>query len=315
MASAGFCSVALPVDGDGVSIRLSVFYPSNTSESLHQLGPFTESVALNGELAAGPHMLVVVSHGSGSMPMLHRGLAMYLARRGFVVALPEHPGNSRNDDRLAGTAQNLRNRPLQLRTVVDSMFKSEFFSPSLVPNSVAMVGHSIGGYSVLAAAGGRPNAFAWETVDHQPCQIHVVPDQRIKAAVLLAPAAAWFIADGSLQEVQLPILLLTGEKDDLEIPGNKRLPDGSEVYVPVGHSHIIKTGVSNKELVDHRVIPNAGHYSFLSPYPAAMRSKAFLPSQDPPGFNRDQFYEEMCQVVFAFLHQAMAIAFQPAASR
>lgn len=295
----------LPADGTGARMRVAVFFPSTTAVSLQPLGPFTESVALNGAVAPGPTTLIVVSHGTGSMPMLHRGLALYLARRGFVVALPEHPGNSRTDDSLAGTAENLRNRPLHLRAVVDWMYRSEPFASSLVPNSVALIGHSLGGYTVLAAAGGHPSAFSWETKDHQPCSINVSRDDRVQAAVLLAPAAAWFIADGALDDVAVPILLLTGEKDDLEIPGNKTLPDGSAFFMPAGHSHIIRNGVRNKGLVHHRVIPNAGHYSFLCPYPVAMRSPALLPSQDPAGFDRDRFYGQMCQDILEFLLQTM----------
>jgi predicted dienelactone hydrolase len=305
MASAGYSLLSLPFNGESSKIRLPVFFPSSTAESLQPLGPFTESVALDGELAPGPHFLVVVSHGTGSMPMLHRGLAIYLARRGFVVALPEHPGNSRTNDTLSGTAQNLGDRPRHLRRVVDWLYQSEIFAPSLVPDAVAMVGHSLGAYTVLACAGGRPTAFSWETADHQPCQIEVLPEPRLKAAVLLAPTAAWFIAEGALRDVDVPILMLSGDKDDLEIPGKKSLPDGSEVYMPFGHSHLIQNGVRNPEGVEHRVIPNAGHYSFLSPYPASMRNPAIRPSQDPQGFDRDRFYEEMSEEVFLFLTRAL----------
>ncbi|MFL5350272.1 MAG: hypothetical protein ACJ8AT_36315 [Hyalangium sp.] len=37
-----------------------------------------------------------MSHGTGGSPWTYRGMAAHLARAGFVVALPEHPGNNRS---------------------------------------------------------------------------------------------------------------------------------------------------------------------------------------------------------------------------
>lgn len=237
------------------------------------------------------------------MPLLHRGLAIHLARHGFVVALPEHQGNSRTDNSLAGTKANLLNRPRHLCAVADWAYQSKLFH--LTPDSLGVIGHSLGGYTALATAGGRPTAFPWETEGKQAEAIPVTPDARVKALVLLAPAAGWFLKDGALDGVSIPILMLTGEKDDLEIPGHKTLADGSVVYMPAGHSAIVKRGVRNQALVDHRVIPNAGHYSFMSPYPVEMRTQAVPPSQDPAGFDRVTFYDQMCTDVRGFLQQTL----------
>ena len=235
--------------------------------------------------------------------MLHRGLAIDLARHGFVVALPEHPGNSRTDNSLAGTKANLLNRPRHLCAAADWAYQSELFH--LVPASLGVIGHSLGGYTALATAGGRPTAFPWETERKEAEEIHVTPDTRVKALVLLAPAAAWFLEQGALDDVSIPILMFTGDKDDLEIPGHKTLADGSVVFMPAGHSAIVKRGVRNQGLVDHCVISNAGHYSFMSPYPVEMRTLGVPPSQDPAGFDRVSFYDEMCTDVRAFLHQTL----------
>jgi len=303
--SAGYRSFAIPDPATGADIRTAVFYPSLADERPEALGPFTESIARDGAPAPASTALVVVSHGMSSMPLLHRGLAMHLARHGFVVAAPEHPGDSRTDSRLAGTEANLRNRPRHVTAVIDWMFRAELFGPSLLPGTAAVVGHSLGGYTALASAGGRAAAFAWETDNNESSPVDVTPDPRIKALVLLAPAAAWFLADGALDRVSVPILMLTGEKDDLEIAGDKTLPDGREVFMPWGHSEIVKRGISNPALVDHRIIPNAGHYSFMSPYPVAMRTPAIPPSQDPIGFDRVSFYEQLCAQVLTFLQEKL----------
>ena len=63
-------------------------------------------------------------------------------------------------------------------------------------------------------------------------------------------------------------------------------------------------GVSSERVI-HRVIPNAGHYAFLSPFPASMVSAEFAPSQDPPGFDRVAFHQELHRDVFEFLRKTM----------
>lgn len=42
--------------------------------------------------------LVLISHGSGGLPFVYRSIARHLARSGFIVGLPEHPHNNRNDN-------------------------------------------------------------------------------------------------------------------------------------------------------------------------------------------------------------------------
>jgi len=305
---AGYRSFAIFDAVTSTPIETSVFYPALTAERQESLGPFTESIVRDGDIAPGRKALVLISHGTGSMPMLHRGLAIHLARHGFIVVLPEHPGNSRRDDRLAGTATNLRNRPRHLIAVSDWMYESDLFGLSLTPNALAIVGHSLGGYTALAVAGGRPEAFPWETENNQSCPIAVTRDHRVKALVLLAPAVAWFLAEGALADIDVPILMFTGQKDDLEIPGDKMLPDGNVVFMPAGHSSIVTRGVTDQRLVEHRVIPNAGHFSFITPYPSGMRSPAVPPSLDPAGFDRDEFYSRMCGDVLVFLRQTMRIS-------
>ena len=80
-----------------------VLYPSAATAAPVKLGQYTEILAADGPVAPGKHRLVVVSHGSGGTPLTHRLLAATLARHGNVVALIEHPGNNRNDNRLKKT--------------------------------------------------------------------------------------------------------------------------------------------------------------------------------------------------------------------
>jgi hypothetical protein len=65
---------------------------------------------------------------------------------------------------------------------------------------------------------------------------------------------------------------------------------------------------ADRGLVDHRVVHGAGHFSFLSPFPADMISPDVPPSHDPPGFDGRAFHEAMVPDVQRFLQVQLAVA-------
>jgi len=277
-------------DEAGVSFPVLVMYPSADKEQAVRMGPHTLNVAMDGTIAEGEYPLVVISHGSGGSHLVYRTLAAHLVENGFVVAMPEHPGNNRNNNELQGKAANLEARPRHLRLVIDRLHADDAIGKRLRADAAAIVGHSMGGYTALAVAGGKPMAFVHEVAAGQEREITVTADDRVKALVLLAPAVAWFMAPGALTEVRVPILMLTAEHDQ---------------HTPMGHAEILKNGLADASLLEHRVVKGAGHYSFLSPFPAAMANPGFAPSQDPPGFDREAFHREMHTEVLLFLRRTI----------
>jgi len=282
---AGYRQTSIPRPDRPASPALA-FYPSVSPEAPTALGPFMVDVAGDGAPAVGRFPLVVISHGTGSAPTLFRDLAAHLARKGFVVVAPEHPGNNRNDNSLAGTEENLIDRPRHLAATIDFAFRA--FEANLKPDAVHLIGHSQGGYTILALAGGHPLALQNETRSPETRSVPVVPDPRVKSLVLLAPATPWYMHEGSLDDVRVPILMLTGDRDE---------------HAPPAFAEIVLFRIPDASRIRHRAVPNAGHFSFLSPYPMAMRNPAFPPSQDPPGFDRQHFNGEMCKEVAAFLEE------------
>jgi predicted dienelactone hydrolase len=284
------CRTIEVTDDDGTPFPMLVLYPSRAPARPEPLGPYVLDVALDAPVDAGRFPLVVVSHGSGGSHLAYRTLAAHLARHGLVVALPRHPRNNRDDDSLAGTHTLLADRPRQLRRTIDRAYADAALAPHLIADAVAVVGHSMGGYTALAVAGGRPTAFAHEMPDRQPRAVAVVPDPRVRALVLLAPATPWFMAPGALDAVRVPILLLSAEHD---------------VHAPAWHGDVVARGVPAGTPVERRTVPNAGHFSFLSPFPPAMAAPAFAPAHDPPGFDRAAFHEELNAEVLAFLRRVL----------
>jgi predicted dienelactone hydrolase len=290
--SAGCRAVSLDDDATGTPFPMLVLYPSSAPEQPERFGPYVLPVAMDGPIDAGTFPLVVISHGSGGSHLVYRNLGAHLARQGFVVAMPEHPRNNRNNNDHANTVDNLINRPRHLRVVMDWALSPGGFGGSLKPGAAAIIGHSMGGYTALCVAGGRPTALAHETPEREPRALSIPPDGRVKALVLLAPATPWFMAEGALKDVRVPILMLTGEKDGL---------------TPAMHAEFVKRGLTEGAQIEHRVIPNAGHYAFLSPFPEAMTNPAFPPSQDPEGFDRARFHEEMNADIEAFLRRVLSL--------
>ncbi len=282
----GFRTVAVE-EGDA-TFPMAVMYPSETTEETIHLGPYSLNVAKNATPTGDTHPLVVISHGSGGSHLVYRTLGHYLASNGFVVGMLEHPFNNRNDNSLEGTVENLSSRPRHIRSVIDWFYAEPEFEPVLKPDAVCIVGHSMGGYTALAVAGGVPTSFPRESPDGEFGPVSVSKDNRVKALVLMAPAAVWFRVEGALKDVDVPILMLAAEKDK---------------YTPYFHSQIILDGLPDHTEIEHRIVENAGHFSFLSPFPAKMSGTAFLPAHDPPGFDRPLFHEALNVEVLDFLQR------------
>ena len=111
---------AIDVDDavQGARVSLRVLYPTRAPERAEPFGPFSLDLALDGQPEGGELPLVLVSHGAGSTPWIHRDLAAHLARAGFVVVLIQHPGNCRGDDTLAGKPANLEHRSRHVRLAI-----------------------------------------------------------------------------------------------------------------------------------------------------------------------------------------------------
>ncbi|MGS2751086.1 alpha/beta hydrolase family protein [Bacillus zanthoxyli] len=283
---AGYRRVELFDEQLDITFPMFVMYPTNTPEKFENIGPYHLNVSSNAEPQEGVFRLVLISHGTGGSPLVYRTIARHLARNGFVVGMPEHPFNNRNDNTLEGTVDNLTIRPKHISMTIDWFFNSEDFAKTLKPVSVSVIGHSMGGYTALAASGGVPTSFSYESSDEKSHLIKITPDYRIKSLVLLAPASVWFKTKGALEDINIPILMLVGEKDQL---------------APYFHAEIILNGITDSTKIQHRIVKNAGHFSFLSPFPKEMTNASFLPSQDPHGFNREYFHHELNKEITEFL--------------
>jgi predicted dienelactone hydrolase len=287
----GYCETELIDKNCGVTFPMSIMYPTDQEGKIEAIGPFHLDVSINAKPIEEKAPLILISHGSGGGNLLYRTIAHYLARNGFIVGMPEHPFNNFNDNTLEGTVENLENRPRHINIAIDWFFEHENFSRVIKEDSISIIGHSTGGCTALSVAGGIPTSLPNESSDGRSKRINVAHNRKIKSLVLLAPGTVWFREKGALDGVDIPILLLAAEKDQFILPSQ---------------NEIIVNGVADSSKVEYRIVENAGHFSFLSPFPEFMITPDFFPALDPIGFDRQKYHEELNLEILNFLRKVNA---------
>jgi predicted dienelactone hydrolase len=303
-AAVGYQQVTIP-DRNGKSMQAGIWYPSNTQPSAHPLGLFIQDVALNGPVAGQGLPLIMISHGTGGSLSSHIDTANALARAGFVVIAMTHIGDNTQDQSYAGNRIDLIDRPRQARVALDWVLSSWPGRLNVNPRRIGVFGFSLGGFTSLVLIGGTPEiarmaqlcdskpdapecAFIKNAHGDQlnpsteaPLWIH---DDRIKAAVIAAPAASYLFGPGDLRRVSVPIQLWRVENDS-------QAPDA-------WNGAVVRDNL--KVHPDSHVVENADHFVFLAPCSEALAAAAAQICRDPAGFDRAAFHRAFNQSVVDF---------------
>ena len=230
-----------------------------------------------------------------------------MAAAGYIVAAPDHAGDSWRDSRFSGTAANWRRRPRQLSAVLDRLLGDPEFGARIDRRRIGAIGHSAGGYSVLALIGGRadprllvrhctrnrdkdPDFCAYGRQDGPV--VGLLPDftdRRIRAVVAVAPVGAIF-GNGAFAGVTAPAQI-------------HRLGADRVLRRPWHEDNIVKLMGSRARLIVH---PKAHHFAFIAPFPAALVDEVGAPARDPAGFDRRAFLAGIDRQILAFFDTALA---------
>ena len=221
--------------------------------------------------SAGPHPLIIFSHGFGGSGRGYVGLSSHWASNGYVVIKPTHVDNTRLADI---TAANFADRVADVKFVIDSIPALEQKYPELKgkidTTRIGVGGHSLGALTAMLIAGTRtfPGARSYA-------------DPRVKAVVAMSPQGpreSWGLTKESWAEVRTPVMFMTGDRDqgidESETPEWRR--EAFELSAP-----------GDKWLV---FISGAGHLAFtgrLGVMPEEGQRPATMPDpNDPYGTNR-----------------------------
>jgi len=152
--------------------------------------------------AAGPFPLVVFSHGNDGIRFQSWFLMEHLASHGFVVAAPDHVGNTALDILNPGTPFETRDRPLDISLVITAMLArsaapGDALEGRIDPARVGVAGHSFGGFTTLAMAIGFED---------------VPPDPRVRAIMPMSPVSTFF-SGAEIASIGVPTLLVGGTAD------------------------------------------------------------------------------------------------------
>lgn len=199
--------------------------------------------------------VVLFAVGGGGDPERHRPLLDHLAAGGLRVIAPAFERLHPQE----ATWEAYLARPLGLVEALRDV------DPAA---EVAVIGHSIGAWAALCLAGATP----WGR-DGRP--LEVPRDPRVSRLVLYTPAADWFAAPGALAEVKTPMLVYVGELDG---------------FVPASQVEVLRNAPAE---VDLRVVPKAGHFSFVHVPPPGM--------PEDPGFDRERFLAGMVEETLEFV--------------
>jgi predicted dienelactone hydrolase len=218
--------------------------------------------------------VIVFSHGRGSVKTDLRYLAEHLASHGYIVAALEHPGSNKTSFKAVNqnkkqlvAPQEFLDRPRDVSFILDELEKLNQTGNSplqgkLATNNVMIVGHSFGGGTALALAGGelqienlkqrcQQNLSTANLGERVQCAGQALPentyqlrDARIKQAIALNPTTSLMFGETGLTKVQIPTLILSSSADKItpalteQVMGFAKIPSPKWLVGVVGASHL-----------------------------------------------------------------------------
>lgn len=304
-------------------LHVSIWYPTQQTKTAEQVGENPVFVGIsaikNARVDTDSRPLVVLSHGyQGSWRNLN-WLAAALVAQGYIVAAPNHPGTT-TLDLTPAQAEHLWERPKDISRVIDAMLATPSLAGHVDATRIAVIGHSLGGWTVAELAGARFNTAQFvrdcqQQTDSRMCQLstglginkspsfaHQLDadwrDKRVKAVVSLDLGFARGFTPQSLAAIKIPVLVLGAGVNiaDLSVAQESG-------YFAMG----LPTATSHYD-----VLADASHFSFMQlckPGGGALIEQHApgegIVCQDGHGRDRSALHDVISAQIIAFLAQAV----------
>lgn len=264
-------------------LAVTVWYPSKgdgeTSGQNHNRIFETGPAAANATIREGRFPLVLLSHGSGSRAEGMDWIATELAKAGYIVAGPNHPGTTSGDSTPAATPK-IWERTQDISVLITALSEDGRWAGSIDPSRIGILGFSLGGSTAMELAGARGDLSAYtrycdgnpgmmdctwfagrrgyaggEQVDVAPLKLAEINrahfeqqnrDIRITSVISVDPGLATTFQKESLKEIDVPVTLI-----NLGGPG----------HVPMA----VISGQLAKDIpgASYLQVEGADHFSFL----------------------------------------------------
>ncbi len=312
--------------GDGPRpLRTTIWYPAPEGTEMTPVSfPRDQPVFVGGyaardaEIAAAdPYPLVLLSHGTGGSALQMMWLGRALAAQGFIAVAVDHHGNSAAEPAFDPRGFRMPwHRPRDLSAVLDRLLADETWGPRIDRTRIGAVGFSLGGYTVIALAGGRTDLDRFAafcagpsrdaTCDPQPeyptaeaeftALLESDPtlaadvsaagddltDPRIASVAVLAPALVQAFTGDSLAAIGVPVLAIAGGLDRVAPTATNAEPLVSQV--PSGRLE---------------VVPGADHLSFLNR--CTSFGQRFVPPCQDAGSPREEVHAQAVDLLLGHL--------------
>ncbi len=256
---------------DGRTLPLEIWYPATDEQKGRDLAEDTRDVfelvggmstyqraVRDAEARPGKKPLIIFSHGFAGHRRQSTFLCTHLASHGYVVAAPDHIGNTIHDMMRSVMSGDLgamysdlpfilQARPNDVVASIDRVLDDEWSAPLVDRDRIGVCGHSLGGWTSLTVT---------------------ASESRIRAVLPLAPAGgASTIPGNPLRDLikldwdrDVPTFYIVAEKDTLlplegmhEIYGETRGPKRLVVLKNADHFHFCDSARTSHEM--YRMLP------------------------------------------------------------
>ena len=174
--------------------------------------------------------LLIFSHGFGGCAKQSAFLTDYLAEKGYIVIAPDHADTRCDESAFGGrmlsgsrggsrdwpekpfrnpeswTDKTESDRKDDVLFALSSMLDDRQYAPYVDLDRMGLIGHSLGGYTMLGIAGAWPS---WK-------------DKRFKAVLAMSPFVGPYRVRKSLKNIDIPVMYQGGTKDTPITPELRR---------------------------------------------------------------------------------------------
>ena len=274
----GFKQIELPDEGGARTLAVSLWYPAAPSGKSEIVGEnaafYGLEVQPDASFLKDSRPLVLLSHGFGGSWRNLNWIAGELVREGYVVAAPDHGGESFTEENATEIVP-LWERPRDISRTLTALLGDDRFAGRIDGTRIAVIGHSLGGWTAMELVGARYSAdLALRDcgAEKRPPQCKAprllakvgvvgdgkadprlsmdLKDSRIRAAIALDLGPAAGFLPETLQAVGVPVLVLAAGVETPEIAAIKADSEYIARHLP-------------KATTVYRDIPDASHFSFM----------------------------------------------------
>jgi predicted dienelactone hydrolase len=308
------------------ALRAMIWYPAaaEAREEAQWIGPrvlpfySAGSAAPDAPHAAGPRRaLILLSHGFGGTASDLAWLGTALAAQGFIAVAVNHPGNNALEAYTVEGYSLMWLRAVDLGAAIDAVLDDESFGSRIDPARIGAAGHSLGGYTVVAIAGGitdpariqafcrSPAADALCTPPPETSELrqkslarlssdpdfrrrysaagNTYRDARVRAVFAMAPGLGPVFTLDSLSQISIPVAIVSGSAD--------------EITPPTSGAEALAKAIPHATL---KLFPRAGHFVFFGTCTRTGRVFLRVQCDDPDGTDRNGVHAETIRLALEF---------------